>query len=182
MNEAKLKGHVIAMPTFEWVAGTKIAHIWVRAKGQRLPVLCRGPLVEAAGRFRRGAEIEIVGFLEYTQVDSCSWSLSIVATGLRPEPPQPPPQPNRRRSKPPRDEDWEYTYDDLRAEFLIDIEPGFYYDPLEDEYVRTFNPDWQDDFAPRWKSQEEEEGMEYVDDGDSDWSDDGLEDGQEWPQ
>jgi hypothetical protein len=185
MNEVKLKGSLYGTPTFQWVSGVRVARIWVSVNGQRLPVQCRGSVADAACRFRSGADIKVTGFLECAQVDICSWSLGIVATGLRPEGPPPLSPAVRRRRQTRRDEGWEGSiYEDHSAEFIVEVEPGLFYDPLEDEYERTYDPYWRYESAPR-KNQDAEDNRLAEEEwrqerhNDMDW-DDGLEDGQEW--
>lgn len=159
MNEVHLKGSLYQTPTSTWVSGVKEAWIWLNADGQSLPVLCRGPLADAACQCQPGVLVEVTGSVERIQDSADTWSLRILGTGLLTSV-LPPQTATVRADHQPRNTDRDE--EDCDDPNLVEIAPGFYWDGSEHEYVG--DPDALDDCG--------DDEDDWNDEGDDGWDDD----------
>lgn len=154
MNEVHLKGSLYQTPVFQWVSGMKEAWIWLNADGRWLPVLCRGAAAETACQCPAGTQLAVTGLLETVQLPEAQLALRVLATSLQPMGPQPPAKAVQHRPVSPRydpDDD-----DDSYKDLWVEIDNGFYYDPIDGEYHGT-PPEARDD----WGDDEEDDFLDY---------------------
>jgi hypothetical protein len=135
MNNVTLRGTLYETPPLEAIVADRQAWVWLKVGGQWLPVLCRGSAFETVSNCPSDTELEVHGHLEYVNREQDGWSLKVVATSAIDL--SPPGKSQTTKLKQPRradqDDDWDYE------DFYQEISPGFYWDPIDHEYVG--NPD-----------------------------------------
>ena len=133
MNEVRLQG-TLHKTSSQVLSSNLEVWIWIGVDGQWLPVLCRGAAAKMVVKCQNGALLEIHGSLEYLQVEPEKWTLRVIGTTANNITPVQKKETSPRSSKHTHwDDDW--GYEDL----LVEISPGFYWDPIDHEYVG--NPD-----------------------------------------
>jgi hypothetical protein len=86
--------------------------------------------------------LEIQGSLEYVQVEPGKWTLWVIAHKVEVLPSQV--RTGKIRESPSRRSDWDDDYDSYE-DLLVEIDPGFYWDPIQHEYIGHPDGECEDD-------------------------------------